>query len=164
MNGRPIYPATGMVVMAIEGTKHLVDPTRAITAFEIRDATFSHPIAVDGPEKIEFQLFMRPLSSASKRDSNTYSYPVCVRKEDEWQNNCRGTTQVKYKNLRNELNNVEKDEHRKAFYRHKYAHALATCTRSVKTESMYQRLQSNGLTYGPAFQVMTLHGTVIVFL
>ena len=70
-----------MVVMAIAGAKQLVDPTRAITGFEIRDATFSHPIVVDVPEKIEVQLFMRPISSASKRDSDTYSYRVCIRKE-----------------------------------------------------------------------------------
>ena len=155
VNSRSIYPATGMVVMAIEGAKQLVDPTRAMTGFEISDATFSHPIVVDGPEKIEVQLFMRPISSASKRNSDTYSYRVCVRKGDEWQNNCRGTIQVQYEKLRNELDNAEKDEQRKAFYGQKYAHALATCTRSVKTESMYRRLQSNGLTYGPAFQVMS---------
>ena len=155
VNSRSIYPATGMVVMAIEGAKQLVDPTRAITGFEIRDATFSHPIAVDGPERIEVQLFMRPISSASKRDSDTYSYRVCVRKEDEWQTNCQGTIQVQYENSRNELDNAEKDEQRKTFYRQKYAHALATCTHSVKTERMYRRLQSNGLTYGPAFQVMS---------
>ena len=154
MNGRSVYPATGMVVMAIEGAKQLVDPSRAITCFEIRDATFPHPIAVDGPEKIEVQLFMHPLSSASKRDSDTFSYRVCVRKEDEWQDNCHGTIQVQYKNPRNELDNVEKDEHRKAFYRQKYADALAMCKLSVKTKSMYRRLQSNGLTYGPAFQVL----------
>ena len=81
VNSRSIYPATGMVVMAIAGAKQLVDPTRAITGFEIRDATFSHPIMVDVPEKIEVQLFMRPISSASKRDSDTYSYRVCIRKE-----------------------------------------------------------------------------------
>ena len=155
MNSRSIHPATGMVVMAIEGAKQLVDPTRVIPGFEIRDTTFSHPIVVDGPEKIEVQLFMRPISSASKRDSDTYSYRVCIRKEDEWQNNCRGTIQVQYENSRNELDNAEKDEQRKAFYRQQYAHALATCTRGVKTESMYRRLQSNGLTYDPAFQVMS---------
>ena len=110
---RSIYPATGTVVMAVEGAKQLVKRTRAITAFEIRNATFSHPIMVDVPEKIEVQLFMCPISGTSKRDSETYSYRVGCRKENEWQNNCRGTVQIQYDNSRNELDNAEKDEQEK---------------------------------------------------
>ena len=155
VNNKSIYPATGMVVMAIEGAKQLADPTRAITGFKIKDATFSHPIVVDNAEQVEVQLFMRAISSVSKRVSDCYSYWICVRNEDEWQQICRGTIQVEYEISQNELDNPEKDEQRKAFYRRKYAEAVATCTHGVKTESMYRRFQSNGLTYGPAFQTMS---------
>ena len=155
VNGKPIYPATGMVVMAIEGAKQLADPNRAIEGFKLTDATFLHPIAVEGAEGIEVQLFMRPFSNAVKKDSDIYEYWVCVRKEDEWQENCRGTMHVQYKKSRNELDSADKDSQRAAFYRQQYAQALATCTLDVKTESMYQQFQSNGLTYGPALQSLS---------
>ena len=155
VNGRRIYPATGMVVMAIEGAKQLADPTRVITGFAIKDATFSHPIAVDNSERVEVQLFMRPHSSVTKKYSENYEYWICIRNGDEWQENCRGRLQVQYERSRDELDSVEKDGARTAIYTQRYAQALAACTHTVKTESMYQQFQSNGLQYGPAFQTMS---------
>ena len=155
VNGTPIYPATGMVVMAIEGAKQLADPSKVITGFKLKDATFSHPIAVAGPDRIEVQLFMRLIGSENNKESYHYAFKVCIRKEDEWKENCSGKLQVEYQRPPNELDNIDRFRERSAFYRQKYNEALAACTLSVETGTMYQQFQSNGLNYGPAFQKLT---------
>ena len=154
VNGRPIYPATGMIVMAIEGAKQVAEPGRTISGYQVKDAIFSHPISMSAMERVEVQLFLRPIHNSSEKDSSTSDYRICIRKGDEWQENCRGTIQVQYETARGELDSFEKDDLRAQYYRTRYEEAVASCTQPVKTEQMYQHFVSNGLTYGPAFQAL----------
>lgn len=155
VKGRPIYPATGMIVMAIEGAKQLADPNRTIEGYHIKDATFSHPIVISAAERTEVQLFMRPVQSTSKNDLASFEYRICIRSGDEWQENCRGLIHVQYETSRSNLDSQENDTRRVQYYRDQYVEAVNSCSYSVEPERMYQQFDSNGLSYGSAFQAMS---------
>ncbi|KAL9059556.1 MAG: hypothetical protein Q9206_001431, partial [Seirophora lacunosa] len=154
VNGQPIYPATGMVVMAIEGAKQLAEPGRLIDGYSIKDAVFSRPIAIDSSDRTEVQLFMRPLKSVSDNDNTSAEYRICIREGPEWQENCRGTIQVHYKASRSELDSDQRDVERAQYYLDKYETARSLCSQRVETSRMYEHFQKNGLSYGPSFRAL----------
>lgn len=152
VNGKSIYPATGMVIMAIEGAKQLADLGRTIHGFQVKDATFSSPIPVGLSDASEVHLFMRSVSS--RKSSDAHEYRICTRRGDEWQENSRGEIQVEYARPDNEVTSFESDVKQFSGMQQKYAQALEACSRSVETEKMYQRFRSDGLDYGPSFQTL----------
>ena len=152
VNGKSIYPATGMVAMAIEAAKQLADPARKIHAFEIKDATFSSPIPVGLSDASEVHLWMRSLAGNSSKTSDGHEYRICTRRGDEWQENSRGEIRVEYARLGNEVTSSNSVDGRSLELQQKYAQALKKCSRRIKTEKMYQRFRSDGLDYGPSFQ------------
>ena len=152
VNGKSIYPATGMVIMAVEGAKQLADPDRPIHGFEVKDATFSNPIPVGLSDASEVHLFMRSLSSG--KGSDGHEYRICTRKGDEWQESSRGEIQVEYARLDNDVTNFQSDDKNSLGLQQQYAQAFKICSRSVETEKMYQRFRSDGLDYGPSFQTL----------
>ena len=154
VNGKTVYPASGMVVMTVEAAKQLAAPEKNITWFRITDTIFSRPIVVES--RVEVQLALRSTSSSlSKRDSDTYAYRICARMGDEWQENCHGTIQVQYQQPPNELDSTERDKERTTFYRRRFEQGVAACKHPVSTESMYHQLQLNGLTFGPSFRAIS---------
>ena len=154
VNGKSIYPATGMVVMAIEGAKQLADSQRKIHAFQVKDAMFSNPIPVGPSDASEVHLFMRSLSNSDFKTSDGYDYRVCTHSGEEWQENSRGEIHVEYARLENEVSqNLNYEEHPSALQQD-YSQAIKACSRHIETEKMYHHFQSDGLDYGPSFQTL----------
>ncbi|PWY90616.1 putative polyketide synthase [Aspergillus sclerotioniger CBS 115572] len=57
IDGQTIFPATGMVVMAVEALRQLLGPTTTMTGVQIRDVSFLHAIRfTHGAEQVETQL------------------------------------------------------------------------------------------------------------
>ncbi|KAJ2985763.1 hypothetical protein NUW58_g5359 [Xylaria curta] len=151
VNGKAIYPATGMIVMAIEASRQIADPGRSIHAFEIRDAVFLAPISVGGSERSEAQLRMRPEQALSNKNADAFKFYIYSSLGGGWLENCHGTLRVVYERKQPGLDNSVHDTE-SAFYRRKYEEALERCSHSVRTEDMYSCFLSNGLNYGRAFQ------------
>ena len=154
VNGKSIYPATGMVAMAVEGAKQLADPHRQIHAFQVKDVTFSNPIPVGSSDDSEVHLSMRSLSGNDSKTSDGHEYRICTRRGDEWQENSRGEIQIEYARLGNEVTSVNSDDEHSSEFEQKYAEALKACSRSIGTEKLYRRFRSDGLDYGPSFQTL----------
>ncbi|KAI4120696.1 MAG: hypothetical protein LQ338_006828 [Usnochroma carphineum] len=154
VNGKPIYPATGMMVMFIKGAKQIAESDRPIGGHSVRDAVSSRPINVDGSAKTEVQLLMRPIKAASENDSMPSEYRICIREGDEWRENCWGIIQTDYKTWEDGLGSDQRYAQRAQYYLAMYEQAQTRCSRPVGTNRMYEHFQKNGLTYGPAFQAL----------
>ena len=96
INGSLLYPAAGMVVMAIEAAKQLAED-RAIIGYELKDVTFHSPLKVStSPAGVETQLYLRPLRDAQDKINAWSEFRVCVCEDGNWAEACRGTIQIKY--------------------------------------------------------------------
>ena len=151
VNGKAIYPATGMIVMAIEAARQLADPSKTISGYRIRDATFSAPVAISSMGRTEVQLSMLPDSRQSNSLLASFNYCVYTRADEKWFENCRGFVQIQYETFRQKVGSTNKNES-KQHYEQKYEATARACTREVESEKMYDAFQRNGLAYGPAFQ------------
>ena len=151
VDNRSVYPAAGMAVMATEAAKQISDPTRTISAYELKDTVFTSPIILDDVEQVEVRLFMRPTGNGLGRDSASFEYRICLR-HTEWQETSRGYIRVLYERDGNELHGSDGNGQRNVFYQKQYKHARAACTNRVTAEQFYEHLEANGLTYGPSFR------------
>jgi acyl transferase domain-containing protein/NADPH:quinone reductase-like Zn-dependent oxidoreductase/ubiquinone/menaquinone biosynthesis C-methylase UbiE len=150
VNGKAIYPATGMAVMAIEASAQMADPARRIAGYELRDAIFSAPIIVggEGEKRTEVQLHMWP--DGADKNASAWEYRVCSQRNGVWVEHCCGAIRVQYETPGHAR--VQSDEN--LFYRGKYNEALRACTFKVPTEIMYENFEANGLNYGPPFRAL----------
>lgn len=148
VNGRAIYPATGMVVMAIEGVTQIADPSQHISGYQLSDVIFSAPIHV-GEGKVEVQLHMRPGQSYPEKNASSFEFRIHSRIDENWIHNCHGSIQVLYDSQ--DETSWQKES---LFYSQRYKEYRQACNLNVATNKMYKNFVSNGLNYGPAFQAL----------
>ncbi|MCJ1389859.1 hypothetical protein MMC18_002716 [Xylographa bjoerkii] len=153
VNGSPVYPAAGMLVMAMEACKQLANEDRRIVGYTIKDATFNNPLPIAaGTRGVEVQLCLRTEEDSFKKDSVVSDFRLYMNKDGHWDENCRGSIQLEYEVSESEVDAGKENEARLHRHREVFEQATIRCDRSVPTEQMYQRLGDIGLGCGPAFR------------
>lgn len=157
VNGRIIYPAAGMISMAIEGAKQVTteDSGRRIVAYQIRDASFVAPISINKSERTEAQLHMRYNSAQSDQSLTSFEFSIYSMGSNGWFQNCNGIVQVVFEKV-DSLNGGQAMaaalQRESIFYQQKYDECANRSIHPVPKQKMYDQLWSNGLQFGPAFQ------------
>ncbi|KAJ2997560.1 hypothetical protein NUW58_g619 [Xylaria curta] len=152
VNGSIIYPAAGMLIMAVEASRQLgLDTGKSVTGFSIRDVQFKAAMVLDpGSAGSEVQTTLRCKPTGSNV-SSTYDFTIYTFMGQECVLNCEGVISIEFSKTigawETERSNSQHDalilnfEDVKEFY-------------EVQSEQMYRFLQQSGLTYGPAFQAL----------
>ncbi|KAF7883709.1 uncharacterized protein EAF02_005629 [Botrytis sinoallii] len=113
VNGKVIYPATGMMVMAIEASKQMVAKDQKINGFRLKDVIISSPIQISGQDpKTEAQLCMRSLQNSSDKDCTSSEFRIHAINNGHWKEVCRGIIQVEHQTDITEVDcgKVKRDE------------------------------------------------------
>ncbi|KAL9088429.1 MAG: hypothetical protein Q9165_006153 [Trypethelium subeluteriae] len=151
INGRVMYPATGMLVMAIEGVKQLVGSQQKISAFHVKDALFLSPIMIESNEKTEVQLVFHPSDQPSNSTTH-FEFRIYGCKGEKWLNHCQGEIQVLFQTPSVGFDKSLRLEDRD--YHDKYAAQEILCLNSVDSGLFYDHLSKNGINYGSHFQAL----------
>ncbi|CAN8097860.1 unnamed protein product [Discula destructiva] len=151
VNDTIIYPAAGMVAMAIQGSSQIADPTRRVSAYEIRDAVFTAPITIRKTETSEIQMHMRLDRNHKDKNSTSLDFRVYSASATGWFQNSSGNVQILYETEQSEATQALQVREN-LFFQQRYAEALRKCALDVPKTKLYDQLRSNGLHYGPTFQ------------
>ncbi|KAF2177009.1 putative polyketide synthase [Zopfia rhizophila CBS 207.26] len=153
VQGSVLYPAAGMLIMAIEGMKQIADTSREIDGYELRDVTIGKAIVVDRSESgTETMLCIQPRRMGTKADTAAWEeFCIYSLNGDAWSRHCSGLIRIRYKSTPSTL---FPDERAIAIekYRQQYAKVLSECVNSRNIRTFYEHLESIGLHYGPLFQ------------
>ncbi|TVY80408.1 Highly reducing polyketide synthase azaB [Lachnellula suecica] len=153
VNGKAIYPAAGMVVMAVEAAKQMAIRDRPIAGFRLRDTTFSNPIIIRTQEpRTEVQLYLRCNQDKYDKEASTSEFRLCVYENENWKEVCKGTIRVEYEQENTEVDHGHEKEQEIKQLVEEYEKAVRSCDRSVAKERMYHTLTEVGLAYGSSFQ------------
>nr|WHF58361.1 polyketide synthase [Aspergillus sp.] len=155
VTGPCVYPAAGMLVMAIEAARqmevvksksniHLGQPT----GYRFANVAFSRSIVV--PESklgAEVQFHLRKADQDQDRqvDNPCYDFRLYVRDYGEWVLCCRGSIAIEYEHPSDDA------EHEQSITDH-VARSSAALSQADH-EEFYTHLQKSGLEYGPVFQI-----------
>ncbi|TGJ79415.1 hypothetical protein E0Z10_g9359 [Xylaria hypoxylon] len=150
------YPASGMIVIAIEAVKQLL-PSGQFD-FELQDVSFTAPIIInETAEGTETQISMRPGAKTSNNREWDYKFRIFAKRDNgTWDDVCDGSiTALRFSNT---LQNS--DFHNEGMVRQKanaeFAFAKSSCESSLNSSDMYHKVSEKiGLQYGSSFQGLT---------
>ncbi|PWY90345.1 polyketide synthase [Aspergillus sclerotioniger CBS 115572] len=155
---RILYPAAGMLVMALEAARETGDLSQSVDGYELRDVVIRSPLLIprtgDQPETmIHLQhrgLVAQTLQQPSWQEFNIYSRM----KHRAWTHHCSGLVHIQFTAKGGDsmsgmaYEKTQWDEkHRTAYHR-----ASHQCQSTVLPQQFYGRLAEHGLQLGEAFQ------------
>jgi len=153
VQGTILYPAAGMLVMAIEAAAQTADPTRAVEGYEVRDVLIGKAIVIP-PDDIgtETMLSLRPWRHGSQDlASNWDEFRIFSRREESWELNCSGLVRPQYNSPRNEAFTNE-DEAVANAHRQRFYAIESECRRHVNADTHYDNLATIGLGFSGPFK------------
>lgn len=156
VNGTILYPAAGMICMAIEAAKQLAvesAPSQHVDGYTLRNIRFDHPINLTNhTNNLEVQTSLRKLEVPS--DANpTFEFAIrtYTPADDNWIVNCRGIISVDSTEVADNWM-FEKTATERQALAEKFMDSASDCKISVDSHDMYSFLKETGLEYGSLFQ------------
>jgi acyl transferase domain-containing protein len=147
INDTIIYPAAGMLCMAVEAIRQLVDPKTQIVKYVIREANITHPLLVS-PEQGNVESYFHLICRDSETNDQclTAEFTLFTLENDRWEQNCTGIIQAHLdEGIDNSSNSYENTP---------MADRKISCRLQFGITSMYEDFRSAGYDFGPAFQHM----------
>lgn len=178
INGTILYPAAGMIVMAIEAAHQLADPDKTVAAFVIKNVTLHSALNLLANKPsvgVEVNLFMRPRRDQDGKNAGWFDFRLCTYDDDArtWSENCHGSVQLVYepeKDGAGPATGIDKGREERlwsATLCREYRDMAAACSTTLEIGEFYARLAGWGFDYGPAFRDMTAvasdsHGGAVI--
>jgi acyl transferase domain-containing protein len=150
-----MYPAAGMVVMALEGAKQLSEsmaPHAQLYSFEVFDVDIMAPMLIPSTQRgLGHTLSAQRLSSATP-DSGALDFSFSIYScldGSEWQKNAKGAFRIMTSPQWQSLQDCLAPDN-----------ILDLCLGGAKPHHLYERLEGMGMKYGPSFRAVTSTGAV----
>lgn len=151
INGALIYPAAGMLVMAVEAADQLSDPQRRVYGYLLRDIEFQRALTVPRTaEGIETSLLLRTKSDGSNVSSPWLEFRLFSYDNDEWRENCHGEIKVDY----GSADELAEQSHELEDWLQQEASVTGACIKEFDHTRLYKRLRNSGYEFGPTFQTV----------
>lgn len=161
ISGSVLYPAAGMLVMAIEGCRQLAersDPEKKIKGIRFREVSFHSALQVpDNTRGVESHLYLRPVKQAALKSkaSAWREFQVCTAQEDdEFREHCCGQVVVEYEDGTTAVDGGREARAIKEHAQARIAEAQQKCKSQVPSDKIYQAWENVGLAFGPTFQTV----------
>ncbi|PYI06694.1 hypothetical protein BO78DRAFT_429440 [Aspergillus sclerotiicarbonarius CBS 121057] len=148
-NGTELYPAAGIMVMALEAARQMADPgLPPVTGYSLESVSFHRALLVNlSSEGVEVQFHLRPESKvrldSRVSDRNTFTlYQQCA---GEWIEISRSTIVTHY-------GNDEREPQHSEALRQAWLDGLQRCRQTISSSHVYDNLADYGFGFGPTFQ------------
>ncbi|VUC33991.1 unnamed protein product [Clonostachys rosea] len=166
INGTVLYPASGMLVMAVEAARQMANSTRTLSGFVFHDVSFHSALVIpNDADGVEVNLHMRPRKNSTEKDAGWFDFSLYEREESSqngWKENCNGSIQLNYADTESSTNGetdhlgVMREEIAwKQSRLDRIQKTRSSCTEDIEPDKLYDKLLSSGYNYGPSFQGIT---------
>lgn len=151
-----VYPGVGYIIMAIEASRQIADPSLVITGFRLKDIAIKRALIIpDSKEGVETNLSISRMDEASMWTSTVWSrFAISSYNStgDDWIEHCTGYISLEYQAKTNPIDNGLEEQHQKAQWADLLKNTYQTCTSPVDVERIYDNLVTTGLNFGPLFR------------
>ncbi|KAL6875418.1 polyketide synthase [Trichoderma longibrachiatum] len=152
-----LYPAAGMLVMAIEAVQEMVPEGLEVAGFLVKEADFVYPITIHEKweDRTETQVHLRPLKTLPADDKSPALFEVEIfsYSPDGWKKCFRASLKVDYE----EPTSIYGKEQRQLIHekaRAQYNQAAQSCVLPIDSATLYRDAADVGLQYGEWFQLL----------
>ena len=153
-----IYPAAGMLVMAMEAAQQIADDSMLVEGFELRDILVGKALIVPSDEQgIEVVLHVRPHRIGTRAETASwYEFTIHSHPDVEtWLEHCSGLFSISYVSPPNVVEKGFENVAQKAQHQAQFEKALHACRGDIVPRQFYESLDLVGMKYGPLFRNIT---------
>lgn len=156
ITGATIYPAAGMLVMAIEASRQMADPLRVVKGFRIRDARFDVALRVPPTQDgIETHFRMRPSRDHPDTAARTVrEFSLSSYEGGEWREHCHGLVLTEYEQPHTAVDGGREQLEFEASCRERLGRVEETSKTDTSFRQLYEHLSTVGLDFGATFQTL----------
>lgn len=149
--GDVLYPAAGMLVMAIEASRQIADDSKVLKGFRFKNVSFHLALRVpDDAQGVETHFYLRPYRETSSPSSSTWNeFQLWSFNDGEWREHCRGLVQSEYDEEKSNNEVMVQEQGRKVV-----RDAQQACTADIAVDKVYRKLKQSGLDFGPTFRTL----------
>lgn len=156
VNGNTLYPAAGMLVMAVEAMKQVTDDEELIEGYSLHDVDFVSAIDLTvNSGVVEVQTALKP--TRYSKQTGTCCFEFTIRSyntmRDEWALNCRGTVTAESSAGSDNWSRSKMQAQRQHFAEPFSAIISSQIGTKVSSQHMYASLKEYGLDFGPLFRI-----------
>ena len=159
IKGSLIYPAAGMLVMAIEAIKQIADKSRIARGFRLRDVRFRRALTVPkDPDEIETRFNVRQTTAGVDTvlsHEDWMEFRLTSLEGTQWRENCHGFVQVDYQSSPTEVDEgreVQEDLNSRLRAAQVLEHQSSR--KRINKSELYHLLHQCGFGFGPKFQTL----------
>jgi acyl transferase domain-containing protein len=149
-----LFPAAGLVSMAIEAARQLVEPGKTARSLRLRDVSFSAAMVLPEDLATEVILHMRPhrIATSGSTPSSWWEFTIssCVG-TSQLRDNCQGLITIDYADTTSEQMAREDTKIEKSMIS-EYHRVHKECTNSYSKEDFYEEFEKITWKYGEVFQ------------
>ncbi|RTE82276.1 hypothetical protein BHE90_003195 [Fusarium euwallaceae] len=167
--GTNIYPMAGMIVMAIEGLRQILNPAE-VKGYQFRDVTVHQALVVPSDQSVQTKLDIRPWRHGSRARTVVWrDFTVSSRSQDgAWTTNATGLVSVKMKASKSG-SSIFVDEEKEATkeLKSRLDRVEAMPLDNQDPDEFYSDVCASGLDLGPSFRCVSqlkAHGTDATFV
>ncbi|TFB04561.1 Compactin diketide synthase mokB [Trichoderma ghanense] len=153
-----LYPAAGMLVMAIEAVQQMIPDNREVAGFLVKEAEFLNPIIIHEKweDRTETQVHLRPLKTRPADDENGpafFEVDIFSYTPEGWKKCFHASLKVDYEDPTS-LYGKERRHISHAKARDQYDQAVQSCALPIDSATLYRDAAEVGLQYGEWFQLL----------
>ena len=155
-DGSILYPASGMVVMAIEAMRQLVGGSRPVKGFVAKEISIHRALLLGSEaEGTETEISLNLPKGSGRGLLSSADFHISALLNGEWIEICEGSIETEFDGSV-EMNDFNEDmntvQHRQNLHRR----GVSRCNREVESvRKLYEFAATTGYGFGPTFQ--TLH-------
>ncbi|KAF4450830.1 putative polyketide synthase [Fusarium austroafricanum] len=146
-----IYPAAGMITMAIQGISQVTKSKGDILGYEITNMRIEKAMIVPSTAHgLEMAMNFKIISSTPDANAQGPGFDFCIyskQLDSPWERNATGRIQVRHK----------RGQWKAAFQQHRkrFESLKTTCMEPIVPRQLYELLDIVGMNYGSSFQNIT---------
>ena len=154
VTGSTLYPAAGMLVMAIEASRQLASAGKKVQGFRLKEVVLHSALRIPlNTEGVETHFHLRPYMDSTATTSSSWSeFELRSCEGGQWREHCRGLIQTEYETQYTPVDDGLEDRMFVEICANRLAEAERACRKIVSTKQLYELLQTVGLDFGPTFQ------------
>ncbi|CAG8960790.1 hypothetical protein HYFRA_00002327, partial [Hymenoscyphus fraxineus] len=156
VNGVCLYPAAGMLIMALEAARQVADAERQIVGYRFKDVLVKNAIVLKSSDaKVETELELSPNGERNGEFLLWNTFRLFTYENDSSSEACTGLIAVEYLDTRNDgVSSHEQRNARLSALVDKHKLEKQKCRDAISETEIYKHLTQAGLEYGPTFQTM----------
>ncbi|KAK9776195.1 putative Polyketide synthase [Seiridium cardinale] len=157
VDGTVLYPAAGMLVMAIEAVRKLTAQVPNIAGYRLRDVSLMSALAIpEGEDGIEAQLHMHSHGDiSSTRDARAWEFWLYTVSGEEWKLHCTGLASAEQEPVADSVSEILGSiRSRNSIGTDNMSGLRERCSTFIETRQFYKDLYQQGFHFGEAFQTL----------